>query len=336
MTATEIACLVESLPHGTRMVETHISWVILTDEFAYKLKKPVQYSFLDFSDLDKRQLNCQRELELNCRLAPTVYLQVVAVHQMDDIFLLADRQAVGGPIVDYALKMRRLDTAMEMDLMLAHGKIDLAYMQVLARCVADFHRTAKVISAPQQSSADGYRSDFNDILGQSAVFEAGLGMDAGARLASVATASDRFLQAHADAIALRGATGLVRDVHGDLHARNIFAYPEPIIFDCIEFNAHFRQIDVLNEVAFFCMDLEATGFEAHADAFLKAYLIAFPAMQGREDRLLFTWFKCYRANVRAKVAALRALQMPGEPSVVAEMQLYLRMMERYAAEFGAK
>jgi aminoglycoside phosphotransferase family enzyme len=139
------------------------------------------------------------------------------------------------------------------------------------------------------------------------------------------------LETHSALIHQRLTDGFIRDVHGDLHTRNIFAYPDPVVFDCIEFNDHFRQIDVLNEVAFLCMDLEANGFSGLSAAFLETYASETSAMQGRGERLLFVWFKCYRANIRAKVTALGAAQAGDHPAAKQEMERYLRLMEQYAA-----
>jgi uncharacterized protein len=329
MNSADIQCLIAGLEGTPQLIETHISWVILVDDWAYKLKKPLQFSFLDFSDMEKRGLYCRKELELNCRLAPTVYLEVVPVYQSGASISWNDL-GVDACVIDHALKMRRLDASMEMDRMLAAGKIGLTYMAVLADKIAAFHATATVISNPAQSSAESYQADFNDILGQSAVIADLLGAAAATRLARIVGISDRYLARHALLIAARLAGGMVRDVHGDLHAHNIFAYPDPIVFDCIEFNDHFRQIDVLNEVAFCCMDLEATGFDAHAAAFLDAYLHASGVVQDAGSTMLFLWFKCYRANVRTKVAALRASQAGPSTEITSELACYLDLMERYA------
>jgi aminoglycoside phosphotransferase family enzyme len=238
-------------------------------------------------------------------------------------------------IVDYALKMRRMDTDLEMDRMLARGQIDAAYLRVLAQKIANFHRTATVVDNPSQSNPASYAADFNDVLQHAATFEAQLGKEAVQRLQAVVAASDFYLETHAAVIRKRLEDGFVRDVHGDLHTRNIFAYPDPVIFDCIEFNDHFRQIDVLNEVAFFCMDLEANGFDELANIFLAAYTTLFPAMRDKGEELLFTWFKCYRANVRAKVNALHAAQHPSDAAARQEMARYLTLMDRYAATLRA-
>lgn len=329
MTADEVQTLVASLDGIPSLVETHISWVILTDAFAYKLKKPVQYSFLDFTTLERRRHYCHRELELNRRLAPHVYLDVLGIYRQGERLSLAP-EGRQGELMDHALKMQRLDMEMEMDKRLARGEIDFAYLKVLAQKIATFHRGATIVHAPSQSDPDSYQADFNDILNHAATFARLLGKNAKDRLQGVVATSDHYLATHAHLIRQRLQQGYVRDVHGDLHTRNIFAYPDPVIFDCIEFNDHFRQIDVLNEIAFLCMDLRAMGFGGHAQRFQEVYFEAFPAMPDPGSKGLFIWFKCYRANVRAKVNALRAAQDAQAPEIANEMKRYLGLMEEYA------
>jgi hypothetical protein len=126
--------------------------------------------------------------------------------------------------------------------------------------------------------------------------------------------------------------GFKRDVHGDLHSGNIFLYKEPVLFDCIEFNDALRQIDLLNEIAFFCMDLDAHGQHSLGELFLKDYLKRLPCMVSEEDKHIFIYFKCYRANVRAKIHALAARQEhhgKGFRHHVFQLRRYLMLMKRY-------
>jgi uncharacterized protein len=336
MNENDIRALMAKMKGRTELVETHISFIVLTRDLVYKIKKPERFSFLDFSTLERRKHFCERELELNRRLAPEMYLGVVPIYRGR----VGDHSGSGSvseeglsgeaEVVEYALVMKRMDTRMEMDRMLERGAIDGDYLRLLARKIAAFHTRAEVVHAPSQCNSLSYQADFNDILTQEEVFAAHLGHGSVERLHAVVAASDHYLHHHAALISQRLKDGMIRDVHGDLHTRNIFAYPDPVIFDCIEFNDHFRQIDVLNEVAFFCMDLEAMGKFKMAEVFLEGY-----GAKGESERedLLFVWFKCYRANVRAKVNALRAGQAHALPQAAMEMERYLALMERYAAIF---
>lgn len=326
--------LMAGMGGSPELVETHSSLVILTEEIAYKIKKDVHFSFLDFSTVELRRLDTVRELELNRRLAPEVYLDVVPVCAEGSELRLGTAGKDCELTFDHALRMKRLDRELEMDKVLERGELTEAFLEVLAAKVAAFHAGAAVIQEGSQAHADGYASDFNDILQEEEVFRTLLGVQAVDQLKAFVAVSDHFLQTHRHHLEARQQAGWIRDVHGDLHSRNIFAYPDPVIFDCLEFNDHFRQIDVLNEVAFLCMDLEAREFEAFSSCFVSAYGQRIGAMRTQEDRNLFIWFKCYRANVRAKVAALRASQSP-EPALVAEMESYLRLMGRYAAQLAA-
>ena len=254
MTPLEINALMTSLEGRPELIETHISFVILAGEFAYKIKKPVKFSFLDFSTLQKREECCRRELQLNRRLASEIYLDVVPVCKNGEAFFVCEAETEIGTAVDYAVKMKRLDANLEMDRMLSKGRINSEYLKVLARKIADFHRGAAVIRATSQSNPSNYKADFEDILVQTPVFERLLGSTAKERLEKVVEASAHYLETHADLIQQRLLDGCIRDLHGDLHSRNIFAYPDPVVFDCIEFNDHFRQFDVFNEVAFLCME----------------------------------------------------------------------------------
>jgi aminoglycoside phosphotransferase family enzyme len=144
--------------------------------------------------------------------------------------------------------------------------------------------------------------------------------------------NERFLKKHAGRFHARIDRGFKRDVHGDLHSGNIFLYKKPILFDCIEFNDSFRQIDVLYEVAFLCMDLEGYGMKDLANKFLQTYNSIFESFEVYEDFEIFNYFKCLRANIRAKVNALAAVQAENEQDIrhhVEEMKKFLELMHSY-------
>ncbi|MBP6680728.1 MAG: hypothetical protein KA166_06020, partial [Saprospiraceae bacterium] len=143
-----------------------------------------------------------------------------------------------------------------------------------------------------------------------------------------------FLNEHQGLFSRRVDDGWVRDCHGDLHSRNIFLYARPILFDCIEFNDEFRQIDILDELAFFCMDLEAAGFDELSKSFMTFYFAKDQAGFGKEEQMLFTYYKGYRANVRAKVNALRAMQAEGpvRQQNLADVKKYLDLLDQYMSE----
>jgi aminoglycoside phosphotransferase family enzyme len=296
------------------LVETHISWVILTPDFAFKIKKPVRFDFLDVSTVERRRFFCGEEVRLNRRLAPAMYLDVVPVGTEDG------RPAIGSlsaPVVDYAVRMRRMDETQQMDRLLDAGRVTPAQLDALAAQLAAFHREG-AIDRPEAYVAGEYRQDFEDLYRQEEAAVRWLGPEAADRFRQWKETLPAFLATHAIRLRARYEQGFWVDGHGDLHARNIFLAGEPVVFDCIEFNPHFRRLDVLNELAFLCMDLEARGHDALSRHFMEAYRQRWEVMPAPEDRLLFEFFKAYRANVRLKVGLLelRDHQPPGLAGIV--------------------
>jgi uncharacterized protein len=308
------------------LVETHISYVILGTSFAYKFKKEIKYSFLDFSTLSKRKYFCEREVALNNRLTEGVYLGVVHVRENKGEISVDGTE---GKIIDYAIKMKRLKDAKQMHLMLQAKQVTLKHIKALALMIRNFHDRAEVIHTHFRE--DHFSSRFNDILSVSDFIKTELGTDQAKIIEKAVRISDAFLKDHHDTFEQRITDGYIRDCHGDLHSRNIFLYTKPIIFDCLEFNDEFRQIDILDELAFFCMDLEAEGYHDLSKAFTDYYFSKAKNTFGKREQLLFTYYKCYRANVRAKVNALRAMKpdSPLRKKNLEDVKKYLALMDGY-------
>ena len=313
-----------------KLIETHISWVILTKKFVFKIKKEMQYSFLNFSSLDKRRFYCERELLLNSRLSD-IYLDVIPIKSDGNRLFIGMEQ---GKILDYAVRMKKLQTAKQMNHLLRSKRIRRAQINVIAKKIAQFHQDTDIIYTPFNKSRA--RIAFNDILSNVKWVKDNLGNDYADLVEKAVSNSNTFLGQNEKFIINRIVDGFWRDCHGDLHAKNIFLYKDPIIFDCIEFNDEFRQIDVLNEIAFFCMDLEAFQREDLSKQFIEAYLEIFPCMKSRKEEKLFAYYKCYRANVRAKVNVLRALQSRDKIKIntyIIEIKKYLKLMDNYNNKF---
>ncbi|HNR05835.1 MAG TPA: hypothetical protein PKM27_00890 [Saprospiraceae bacterium] len=312
-------------PHPS-LIETHISYVILGNSLAYKFKKEIKYSFLDFSTLKKRKFYCEREVLLNNRFSKGVYLGVVAVRQ-DKKGITVDGPE--GKIIDYAVKMKRLKSSNQMHRMLEKKQVTRAHIQALASTIRRFHLHTDVIRAPFRPRT--FSSRFNDLLSVSGFVKSVLGSSWDELIKNAVRLSDRFLKLHHDLFIKRIKMGFIRDCHGDLHSRNIFLYRKPILFDCIEFNDDFRKMDVLDEIAFFCMDLEAEGFYLLSKAFTDDYFHKDPGAFGPREQMLFTYYKSYRANVRAKVNALRAMKAEGaqRKKYLDEVKKYLKLMDGY-------
>jgi aminoglycoside phosphotransferase family enzyme len=291
----------------------------------------VHYSFLDFSTLQKRQYYCHREVELNKRLAPQVYIDVWPVRKTLSSIKLGGES---GSIVDYAVRMRKLDGNQQMDVLLRRNAVTSHSLSALASMIAEFHKSAAIISDTDGLSI---QVKFNDLAMERDFLKETLGVDCINWINDTIRASDEFIDKYKLVIKRRVQSGFFRDGHGDLHARNIFLQPEPVIFDCIEFNDEYRQIDVLNEVAFLCMDLDNFERQDLSDQFIHIYNQFFPSMITEDDRKLFMYYKCYRANVRAKVNSLRA-QSASDAEVrkkcLAETQRYLRLMRSYLPFFS--
>src|SRR5262245_22654428 len=245
-------------PHpvtAVRLIETHISWVLLTGAFAYKIKKPLALDFLDFSTLERRRDYCLQELRLNRRLAPQLYLDVVAItgSQSDP------RMEGSGAAIEYALKM--CEFAQE-DLLvdrLAQGRVSSSHIDAISDALVTFHEQA----AAAETSAGFGSADalLHAALDNFAAIErllTGNGMHL--RIAALRRWTHERHGLLLDAFAARRNRARIRECHGDLHSGNIALIDDvPAIFDCIEFNAAFRWIDVMSEIAFIVMDLVARG-----------------------------------------------------------------------------
>lgn len=283
-------------PHAVdaiQLVETHISWVLLTGEFVYKIKKPVKLSFLDFSTLALRKHFCGEELRLNRRFAPELYLDVVTIVDSKS----GPRIGGEGPIIDYAVKLRQFDAQSELGQLLAARQVDCDELAQFGASLAQQHAASP--PARDVSPATLYKivNDNRDEL--TAIMPA-----AAARLCHLKERLQALCDARAAMFAERYASGVVRECHGDLHVGNIVRIDGQLrAFDCIEFDAALRNIDVLNDAAFLMMDLAAHAHRELAYCFVNAWLTESGDYLGLP---LLPYYLIYRALVRAKVAALRA------------------------------
>ncbi|HEX5613342.1 MAG TPA: AAA family ATPase [Burkholderiales bacterium] len=282
-------------------IETHISSVLLTGAFAYKLKKPLDLGFLDFTTLEKRRFCCEEEVRLNRRTAPSIYLDVVPVTGT----LARPKIGGAGPVLDYAVRMRQFGADQTFDALLARGELTGERIDQLAACVAAFHATIAVAEAshPFGTPERVWRAARENFLQIEPFVEAAALRESLAGLRAWSEAEFARLRPVLEA---RRADGFVRECHGDLHLRNVALIDgQPVPFDCIEFNADLRWIDVASEIAFAVMDLLAHGASPLAWRFLNAYLEAtgdYACLQA------LRFYLAYRSMVRAKVAAIRSRQ----------------------------
>ncbi len=308
--------------------ETHISWVILCGDYAYKIKKPVNFGFLDFSTLERRRHFCEEELRLNRRFSPELYLDVVAV-----------REGPGGPAligegtpVDYAVRMRRFDESRLLDTIAARGGLDAQLLRAIARELARLHAGLPRCSPDPDGSEAGTPAALHAALAENfrQLREYPLGSEQWQQLQVVEAWSEARYREHLPAMKQRVREGWVIDGHGDDHLGNMAIIDGEVrLFDCIEFNADFRVVDSIAEIALLDMDLCARGHPAESYRLLSDY------MEYRGDYAglrLLDLYRVYFALVRAKVNLLAHVpDTPGLADTAAyhESQRYLAMAHRY-------
>ena len=310
------------------LVETHISWVILDEHWAYKIKKPVRFSFLDFSSLEKRWYYCQQELKLNKRLAPDMYHRVLPVGYSDNGYFIGTDKGI---TVDYALQMRRQDNNRQMNKLLEVGRVTLSQLDQLASMLAAFHRQTNKITRPVDIEA--MHADFADLSTTLPIIRKHWGSDIENQVQEAIEKAGLFLQKHKKRIQERAEAGFIVDGHGDLHSRNIFLSDPPVIFDCIEFNDAIRHVDVLNEIAFLCLDLDFYAYPDLANYFVQAYHTYYPCLITDEDHAILAYYRRYRANIRLKVTLLEVGQANAESATNA---VRLSQARRYATLMGLR
>lgn len=306
-------------PHrvsGVQLMQTHISWIILTGPYAYKIKKAVDLGFLDFSSLEKRKFLCEEELRLNRRFSPDLYLDVVTITGT------ADSPCIGGEgnALEYAVKMREFPQTALLSYQAERKAIVPAQVDQLATHLATFHREAaragaeQTNTSPEETRQHGtfdaiaapVRENFNQLRKFSSFFR-----ESEKKLQWLERWSEEQLEVLKPVFAGRLADGFIRECHGDLHLGNIAVVDDDIrFFDCIEFNPAFRWIDTFSELAFLLMDLEDFGYYRYAGRLLNRYLELTGDYEGLR---LLTFYKVYRAMVRVKVNAIRMTQLaPGK------------------------
>lgn len=314
-------------PHPVAAVDhlqTHISHILLAGDYAYKVKKPLNLGFLDFTSLARRKYYCEEELRLNGRLAPALYLDCVPISGSTAEPRLGDS---AGPVLDYAVRMRRFPQTALLDQVLLAGRLEPQHLDALAQRLAAFHRAipAADSAAPfgtpervQQPMLDNFRQT-RPLLTDSA------------DLATLTTVELWTLAAFTrlrPLLAERKASGWIREGHGDLHLGNMVLTEdgEVTIFDCIEFNEDFRWIDVINDLAFLIMDLHSRRAGSLAQRVLNVYLEASGDFAGAA---LLDYYQVYRAMVRAKINAIQAseddIPEAGRAAAREQCRAYLRL-----------
>ncbi len=318
----------EVYPHPVERVErieTHISSILLAGGYAYKIKKPLNPGFLDFSTLERRAFFCREELRLNRRLAPRLYQSVVTITGTPE----QPRIDGQGPVIEYAVRMIRFDQDQRLDRLLARAALPPGRIDELARCTAEFH--AEIEVAPPDSPHGEPISVFEPMQQNFDQLRTLLtGHDT--RLDRLADWTRRRYAELTPLLIERKRSGFIRECHGDLHLGNIAIIDGAVtLFDGIEFNESLRWIDIISDVAFLTMDLCDHGALAHAGRYLNAWLERSGDYPGLG---LLPFYQVYRAMVRAKVATLRLGQSDLVPrerdAVLAQCHGYLDLAERFS------
>lgn len=287
-----------------QLIQTHISFVFLTGEYVYKIKKPVNFGFLDYSTLEKRKHFCHQELQMNQRTAAEIYLEVLPIVQIGDRFQFAkDAGATNSAEipVEYVLKMREFPQTSLFLSLLERGELTEELMADLGREVAKFHGatlTNKYISKFGEVNQIRKAIDNNYLISQKYIG----GPQTQAQYQETKNYTDSFFAENQELFNRRIASHKIRECHGDLHLRNIAFWQNKILlFDCIEFNEHFRFVDVMYDIAFTVMDLESRGRRELGNAFLNTYIEETGDWEGLEVLPLYLSRQAY---VRAKVTSL--------------------------------
>ncbi len=318
----------DSYPAGVSLVEaieTHMAWVFLAGERAYKLKKPVRYPFLDFSTLDARRHLCLEEVRLNRRLSPHVYLGTMSLTADDDrnLHLGGD-----GEPVEWLVVMRRLPRERMLDAALAAGRSSDARVEPVARLLADFFANAP----PEPQQPEAYLARLReDVAENRSELLAHVSRDQQARVRSVARGLEAFLRRDAALLADRVRHGKVVEGHGDLRPEHVFLGPPPAVIDSIEFNRSFRILDPADELSFLGLELERLEAPGTGALFLRVYRER--TGDNPPERLL-AFYAAHRGLLRAKIAIWHLTDdVPDPYTWVRRCATYLKLAARHTEHF---
>ena len=340
MTEKDVLDLIRRLavPHQTsklELIETHISWVLLGEHYAYKIKKPVNLSFLDFSSPELRLNFLQKEYNLNLRLAPTMYLGVLPIEKMGEASsIVLDSTSPS----DHCLWMKRMNNDLQMDLLLDKGQVNKGHIKALVDILAPFHKNA--VRAEEEDDAQELWEEFKDIEVVLPFLKAHLSSEEIKPISEAISFTKNLLANWSTHLTQRHLDGFIIDGHGDLHTRNILLEDPPVIFDCIEFSEEFRLLDILCEIAFLTMDLERYSRHDLSTYLLEEYQKQYPIMRNKQEENLYIFYKLHRAGIQIKVKAITAQQRQEEGEAIGEqidlIRDYLRLFSSYLSNLMSR
>ncbi len=313
------------LPQKVELAQTQMSFLFLTGDFVYKVKKSVDLGYLDYTTLEKRRFFCQQELELNRRLSPDIYLEVVPITSRQGQFCLGG----DGEIIEYAVKMKQLPTERMMDSLLRSNLVTEEMVVRVAEKVATLHNEARTnpeisVYGKLEAITINAKENFNQTEKYKDISIPSL------KYHRIKAYTDNFIKSNKSLFNKRVKDGRIRDCHGDLHAAHVCLSNGIYIYDCIEFNDRFRYSDVASEVAFLAMDLDRYQRADLSQAFVNAYV---RLSQDKELLQLLNFYKCYRAYVRGKVTSFMLddpyVSEEEKTSVLAAARRYFELAESY-------
>lgn len=320
----------DSYPHASAdisLVQTHISFVLLVGDYVYKWKKPVDFGFLNFSTLEKRKYYCEQELQLNRRLCPDLYEELVTLNKDGESFCLNG----SGEVVEYGIRMARMPEEQMMGRVMARGELTRDHLDAIIDQLVPFYEAAAGEGEIKEfgkatSVAVNVLENFEqteNFVDQGAVTRA--------QFDAIVNYSKEFLSQE-DRFQARIDAGKIRDCHGDMHSANICLSDPVYIFDCIEFNERFRYTDVAADVAFLAMDLDFHGETELSNYFIEQFV----AKSGDSELMgMLNFYKCYRTYVRAKIALFTASDPAVDEETTAacieQAKKHFLLAEQYAA-----
>ena len=285
-----------SYPEGAghvEAVETHMSWVFLTDRHAYKLKKPVHYDFLDFSTLEARRFDCEEEVRLNRRLAASVYLGLVTVTLEPAGRLALDGE---GDDIEWLVKMRRLSNERRLDTLIKSGALRPSDLEAVGEILSEFYCDA----VPVSIDSDAYRRKYEKQIAECKEDLLYLGSDdireSTKRVSETLT---EFVSRNASLLDARARENRIVEAHGDLRPEHVFLESPPVIIDCLEFSRFFRDLDPAEELSYLAMECELLDGRSVGDELFRSYRVK---SGDKPSPFLVDFYKAYRAFVRAKLA----------------------------------
>jgi aminoglycoside phosphotransferase family enzyme len=312
-----------------KFIETHISLLFLTGNYVYKVKKPVDFGFLDFTSLEKRKYFCEQEVKLNRRLSPKIYLGVVEITREGDRISLGSK----GELVEYAVKMKQIPEESLMNKLLERRQVTPRMIEAISEKLVKFYFDAETNDSINSfAKPERIKQDTDENFEQTQKY---IGVTISREVyEEVKKRTNDFFRTKEEIFYQRIDSDRIRDCHGDLRLEHIFWDEEISIFDCIEFNERFRYTDVAADIAFLAMDLDYRGREDLSEHLIRAYV---GESGDHELTEVLDFYKCYRAFVRGKVESFQL----DDPNISDEKkeearnraQKYFALSQKYAQRF---